>query len=99
MTTSVLTIRLSQEERAILKAASELARTNLSEFIRRRHSLRAKRTSWNGALSPFRRTTGKRSKLGHTGRRTRPTGSKNSRPKRRRGRSTALAGGMAQALA
>ncbi|MFL4967967.1 MAG: DUF6290 family protein [Xanthobacteraceae bacterium] len=36
MTTSVLTIRLSQEERAILKAASELARTNLSEFIRRK---------------------------------------------------------------
>jgi uncharacterized protein (DUF1778 family) len=36
MTTSVLSIRVSEEERALLEAASELAGTTLSEFIRRK---------------------------------------------------------------
>jgi len=36
MTTSVLSVRVSEEERAILEAASDLARTTLSEFIRRK---------------------------------------------------------------
>jgi uncharacterized protein (DUF1778 family) len=36
MTTSVLSVRVSEEELALLEAASELARTSLSEFIRRK---------------------------------------------------------------
>ena len=36
MTTSVLSVRVSKQERALLEAASELARTSLSEFIRRK---------------------------------------------------------------
>jgi uncharacterized protein (DUF1778 family) len=36
MTTTVLSVRVSQEERAILEAASEQARTSLSEFVRRK---------------------------------------------------------------
>lgn len=36
MTTTVLSVRVSHEERAILEAASEQARTSLSEFIRRK---------------------------------------------------------------
>ncbi len=36
MTTSVLSVRVSEEERAILEAASDLARTTMSEFIRRK---------------------------------------------------------------
>jgi uncharacterized protein (DUF1778 family) len=36
MTTSVVSVRVSEEERALLEAASELARTSLSEFIRRK---------------------------------------------------------------
>jgi uncharacterized protein (DUF1778 family) len=36
MTTSVLSVRVNEEERALLEAASELARTNLSDFIRRK---------------------------------------------------------------
>ena len=36
MTTSVLSVRVSEEERALLEAASEQARTNLSDFIRRK---------------------------------------------------------------
>lgn len=35
MTTQVLSVRVNEEERALLEAASELARTSLSEFIRR----------------------------------------------------------------
>jgi uncharacterized protein (DUF1778 family) len=35
-TTTVLSVRVSQEERAILEAASELAHTSLSEFVRRK---------------------------------------------------------------
>jgi uncharacterized protein (DUF1778 family) len=35
MTTTVLSVRVSEEERAILEAASEQARTSLSEFVRR----------------------------------------------------------------
>ena len=34
--TLVLSVRVSEEERALLEAASELARTSLSEFIRRK---------------------------------------------------------------
>lgn len=36
MTSSVLSVRVSEEERALLEAASEQARTSLSDFIRRR---------------------------------------------------------------
>jgi uncharacterized protein (DUF1778 family) len=36
MATSVLSVRVSEEERALLEAASELARSSLSEFIRRK---------------------------------------------------------------
>jgi uncharacterized protein (DUF1778 family) len=36
MPTSVLSVRVSEEERALLEAASEQARTSLSEFIRRK---------------------------------------------------------------
>jgi uncharacterized protein (DUF1778 family) len=36
MPTSVLSVRVSEEERALLEAASELARTSLSDFIRRK---------------------------------------------------------------
>ena len=34
--TSVLSVRVSAEERALLEAASEQARTSLSDFVRRR---------------------------------------------------------------
>ena len=36
MTTSVLSVRVSQEERTLLEAASEHARTSLSDFVRRK---------------------------------------------------------------
>ena len=36
MTTLVLSVRVNEEERALLEATSELARTTLSEFIRRK---------------------------------------------------------------
>jgi len=36
MTTLVLSVRVSEEERALLEAASEQARTSLSEFVRRK---------------------------------------------------------------
>ena len=36
MTTSVLSVRVSGEERALLEAASEQARTSLSDFVRRK---------------------------------------------------------------
>jgi uncharacterized protein (DUF1778 family) len=36
MTTSVLSVRVNDEERALLEAASEQARTSLSDFIRRK---------------------------------------------------------------
>jgi uncharacterized protein (DUF1778 family) len=36
MTTSVLSVRVSDEERALLEAASEQARTSLSDFVRRK---------------------------------------------------------------
>jgi uncharacterized protein (DUF1778 family) len=35
-TTSVLSVRVNPEERAILEAAAEQARTSLSEFVRRK---------------------------------------------------------------
>ena len=35
-TTSVLSVRVSAEERALLEAASAQARTNLSDFVRRK---------------------------------------------------------------
>ena len=34
--TEVLSVRVSAEERALLEAASQLARTSLSDFIRRK---------------------------------------------------------------
>lgn len=36
MATSVLSVRVSEEERSLLEAASEQAHTNLSDFIRRK---------------------------------------------------------------
>ena len=36
MTTTVLSVRVSQEERALLEAASEQAHTSLSDFVRRK---------------------------------------------------------------
>lgn len=36
MATSVLSVRVNDDERALLEAASEQARTNLSDFIRRK---------------------------------------------------------------
>ena len=36
MTALVLSVRVNEEERALLEAASEQARTSLSEFIRRK---------------------------------------------------------------
>lgn len=36
MTSSVLSVRLSDEERALLEAASSQARTNVSDFVRRK---------------------------------------------------------------
>ena len=36
MATSVLSVRVDDEERALLEAASEQARTNLSDFVRRK---------------------------------------------------------------
>lgn len=36
MASSVLSVRVSEEERALLEAASEQARTNLSDFVRRK---------------------------------------------------------------
>jgi uncharacterized protein (DUF1778 family) len=36
MATSVLSVRVSEDERALLEAASDQARTSLSEFVRRK---------------------------------------------------------------
>ncbi len=36
MTTSVLSVRVSDEERTLLQAASEQAQTSLSDFVRRK---------------------------------------------------------------
>ncbi|HEX3913001.1 MAG TPA: DUF1778 domain-containing protein [Steroidobacteraceae bacterium] len=36
MSTVVLSVRMSQEERALLQAASEMQRSSVSEFIRRK---------------------------------------------------------------
>ncbi len=36
MTTSVLSVRVSESERALLEAASDRARTTLSDFVRRK---------------------------------------------------------------
>ena len=36
MSTTVLSVRVSKEERAMLEAASEQARTSLSDFVRRK---------------------------------------------------------------
>jgi uncharacterized protein (DUF1778 family) len=36
MATSVLSVRVNDEERALLEAASEQARTSLSDFVRRK---------------------------------------------------------------
>jgi uncharacterized protein (DUF1778 family) len=36
MSSSVLSVRLSEEERALLQAASSQARTNVSDFVRRK---------------------------------------------------------------
>ncbi len=36
MTTSVLSVRVSEAERALLEAASDQARTSLSDFVRRK---------------------------------------------------------------
>jgi len=36
MATSILSVRVNEEERSLLEAASEQAHTNLSDFIRRK---------------------------------------------------------------
>ncbi len=36
LTTSVLSVRINPDERAILEAAAEQSRTNLSDFVRRK---------------------------------------------------------------
>jgi len=36
MVTSVLSVRVNEDERALLEAASDQARTSLSEFVRRK---------------------------------------------------------------
>jgi uncharacterized protein (DUF1778 family) len=36
MSTTVLSVRINSEERALLEAASENARTNISDFVRRK---------------------------------------------------------------
>ena len=36
MSTSILSVRVSDDERQLLEAASEQARTNLSDFVRRK---------------------------------------------------------------
>jgi uncharacterized protein (DUF1778 family) len=36
MTSLVLSVRVNEEERALLQAASDLARTSLSDFVRRK---------------------------------------------------------------
>ncbi len=36
MTTLVLSVRVNEKERALLEAASELSRTSLSDFVRRK---------------------------------------------------------------
>lgn len=36
MTSSVLSVRVNEDERALLEAASDQARTSLSEFVRRK---------------------------------------------------------------
>ena len=36
MSSSILSVRLSEQERVLLEAASSQARTNLSEFVRRK---------------------------------------------------------------
>lgn len=36
MTTSVLSVRVSEEERVLLETASDQARTSLSDFVRRK---------------------------------------------------------------
>jgi uncharacterized protein (DUF1778 family) len=36
MSSSVLSVRLSEQERALLEAASSQARTNVSDFVRRK---------------------------------------------------------------
>lgn len=36
MVTSVLSVRVNEEERALLEAASEQSRTSLSDFVRRK---------------------------------------------------------------
>jgi uncharacterized protein (DUF1778 family) len=45
MTTSVLSVRVSDEERALLEAASDQARTSLSDFVRRK-ALEAAEMDW-----------------------------------------------------
>lgn len=36
MTTSILSVRLNEDERQLLEAASDQAKTNLSDFVRRK---------------------------------------------------------------
>ena len=64
MTTLVLSVRVSEEERALLEAASDLARTSLSEFVRRKALDAAKADVLERRISPSRPKTGKSSRLG-----------------------------------
>ncbi len=57
--TSILSIRVSPDERAILEAAAEQSRTSLSDFMRRKALEAAEVDMLVGLLSPFRPRIGK----------------------------------------
>jgi uncharacterized protein (DUF1778 family) len=54
MTTSVLSVGVNERERALLEAASTLARTSLSDLIRRKAVDAAEADTSNGGSSPSR---------------------------------------------
>ncbi|WP_353806941.1 DUF1778 domain-containing protein [Mesorhizobium sp.] len=78
MTTSVLSVRVSEEERALLEAASDHARTSLSDFVRRRALEAAEMDMLEPVLSSQPRT-GRRSRRGPAVRRRRSPRSRSSR--------------------
>jgi hypothetical protein len=52
--TSVLSVRVSREERAILEAAAEQAHTNLSDFVRRKALEAAEADVLNRSIEDYR---------------------------------------------
>ena len=95
--TTVVSVRVNEEERALLEAASTLAAISLSDSIR----LKAREAAEAGILdqptssisgsSPSRPRTGRRSRRGRAVRRKRLPGSGTSRAWRQRGGSNATA--------